>query len=491
MTQQGNGNTGLAIRQEGFGGMSTQGVGETSALAIAAQAKAAVEARWIVAMRQRRDVDQVRGEILRECKRPAFAEVARYLKPIGDGVTGPSIRFVEAALQAYGNCDTEAITIYDDADKRIVEVRVTDFERNVTHRKQITVTKVVERKFLRKGQTAIGTRTNSYGDTIYMVAASDDDLLNKEGALVSKAVRTCGLRLLPGWLVEECMAAVVKTQNTQAARDPDAERKRVADAFMEVNVQPADLSKYLGHDLGKVSPAELTELRQVFATIRDGQASWPDILAHRLEQRGEEAPAAPKEDSKPAPAPQRGTQAAMAAMGKAAAAKATPAAQAPQEPAQEEEPPPPAEEPPPVRKRKPKPQAAPKGGKAKPAARKRKAKPAAPPPPPQPEPEIPEDEKRMASIEAAAAEPEPEPQGEFDPDTDNAIDAEYTEDGEAYDADTGEVLEDGEEWEEEPEGQEEAAPEEPEEEDEFQEPDWMRGPTPPRGGGTPPQGEGF
>jgi len=271
MSDEKNG-TALTVRQEQFGGMQTASVGETASIAIAAQAKAAIEARWIVAMRNRRDLDQVRAELLHECERPAFAEVARYRKPIGPGIEGPSIRFVEAALQSYGNCDTEAVTIYDDAEKRIVEVRVTDFERNITHRKQITITKVVERKVLRKGQSALSWRTNSAGEKTYLVAASDDDLLNKEGALVSKALRTCGLRLLPGWLVEEAQDRCIATQQSKAAKDPDAEKRKLADAFAAIGVKPVDLGTYLGHGLDGVTPAELVDLRQVhLAALRDGE----------------------------------------------------------------------------------------------------------------------------------------------------------------------------------------------------------------------------
>lgn len=279
-----------AIARQDFGGSMTQSHGETAAMAIAAQAKAAVEARWIVAMRQPRNMDQVRADLLRECKRPSFAEVARYRKPVGQGVEGLSIRFVEAAIQALGNILTDTIVIYDDDEKRILSVTVTDLEKNVTHPKQVTVTKRVERRNLRKGQTALGRRTNSYGDTVYIVAASDDDLLNKEGALVSKALRTCGLRLIPGWLQDECEKVIKATLRDETAKDPDAEKRRLLDAFTDLGVQPEGLAQYIGHDLDALVPAELVELREIYTTIRDGQATWADVLEHKLAQRGEEAP---------------------------------------------------------------------------------------------------------------------------------------------------------------------------------------------------------
>jgi hypothetical protein len=53
-----------------------------------------------------------------ECDRPRFAEVARYSKPQGSTkVTGPSIRFVEAALRCLGNIATYLTLINTLADE--------------------------------------------------------------------------------------------------------------------------------------------------------------------------------------------------------------------------------------------------------------------------------------------------------------------------------------------------------------------------------------
>lgn len=315
-------------------GLATQ-TGETAASSVAAQAKASIEARWTVAIAQPRNLETVRQEILRECARPSFAAVGRYRKPIGQGVEGLSIRFVEAALQAMGNVDTEAITIYDDEQKRIVEVRVTDFQKNVCHRKQITISKLVERRSLRQGQSALGSRTNSTGQTVYIVAASEDDLLNKEGALVSKAIRTCGLRIIPGWLQDESEQAIVATARNEAARDPDAERRKLLDGFGQFGVTPTELERYLGHPIAQIVPAELVDLRAVWTTISAGEATWADTLMHRLEERGDaqatEATEAPKGEAKAAPSSGQGTAAvkeALAALAKRSAPPAVAPAQA-------------------------------------------------------------------------------------------------------------------------------------------------------------------
>lgn len=269
---------GIAARDE-FGGQSLTRAAETASSAVAAQARAAVESRYILALRRPRDWDEVRVRMLRECARPGFAECAIYRKPIGKGVEGLSIRFAEAALRHMGNLLAETPTVYDDAEKRIIRVSVTDLESNATVQKDIVVEKVVERSHLKDGQTAISKRTNSNGKTTYLVGATEDDLLNKEAALISKALRNAILRLVPGDLQDECEAAIRSTRQNAAAKDPDGERRRLVDAFSVIGVGPADLKEYLGHDLEKIVPAEIDELRGVYTGLKDGEiTSWSAVL---------------------------------------------------------------------------------------------------------------------------------------------------------------------------------------------------------------------
>ena len=56
----------------------------------------------------------------------------------------------------------------------------------------VTVTKTVERRKLPQGEKPIRVRANSNGQPIYILHATDDEILNKQNALISKAVRTLG-----------------------------------------------------------------------------------------------------------------------------------------------------------------------------------------------------------------------------------------------------------------------------------------------------------
>lgn len=276
----------LATRQEFSGTVATLGTTETASSYVAAQAKAVVESRYVMALRRPRNWDQVRQNLIKECKRPSFAnnKSAYYRKPIGDGVEGLGIRFVEVALRCMTNVLVETTMIFEDEAKEIHRVSVTDLESNLTYPLDVRVTKTVERSRPSDDGTYISVRKNSYGRNVYTVPATDDDLLNKRAALISKAIRTLGLRVIPGDMQDEAEAIIKKIRLDKAAQDPDAERKNIADAFAEIGVKAADLTEYLGHSLDTCSPPELVNLRGIYGAIRDGEATWKTVMENKAEQ---------------------------------------------------------------------------------------------------------------------------------------------------------------------------------------------------------------
>lgn len=302
---------------------------QTAAVAVAAQVAALVKARYELAVMQPRDIDAVRVKLLKECKRPGFADAAIYSKPVGGkSIEGLSIRFAEAAARIMGNLDVQTPVVFEDDEKRIVRCLVVDLEANTGYHKDIVIQKTVERRNLRQGQRPIRTRINSAGEPVHLVEATEEDLANKQGASESKAMRTNILRLVPGDIQEECRRACEETLQNRAAQDPDAERRRVADAFASLNVMPDQLREYLGHDLGTCTPAELVRLRGLFQAIRDGEATWASAMeqAHG-ERKPAEKPSAPPSDLNAA-----------AEKAKAARSKKPAQAEVPVEPVGEREP---------------------------------------------------------------------------------------------------------------------------------------------------------
>lgn len=264
----------IAVRKD-FAGEQTTALVETSSTAVAAQAKASVEARYTMALHRPRDMFQVRERLLNECKRPGFAHVARYSKPVGgQRIEGPSVRFAEAALRCLGNVLPETSVVYDDAEKRILRVAVTDLEANLTYSEDVTIEKTVERRRVKEGQEIVRQRRNSSGDITYIVRATEDDLLNKQNALKSKALRTLALRILPGDLLDEAMEQVQRTQRDADARDPAAARKSLVDAFSRIGVSTTQLAAYLGHPVDAITLDEMQELRALGAAMKDNETTW-------------------------------------------------------------------------------------------------------------------------------------------------------------------------------------------------------------------------
>lgn len=262
-----------------------------------AEAKAAVEARYIMAMRRPRNWDEVRQKILKECNRPSFAKdkSALYKKPVGNGVEGLGIRFAEMALRCMTNVMTETPVIYEDDQRRVIRVIVTNLEDNQTEFADITVSKTVERSKPMDDGTFISVRMNSYNKPVYTIPATDEDLLNKEWALVSKMRRNCALRHIPGDIQAEAEEIIRRVREDEAARDPDAERREIADGFARLNVPVAELTEYVGHDLATCSPKELADLRTVWGSVRDGETTWSSLLEHRrAERRANADPKPPK-----------------------------------------------------------------------------------------------------------------------------------------------------------------------------------------------------
>lgn len=257
--------------------MQTSTGTELAASASAAMAKAEIESAYIMAMKKPRNWADVRSKILAACERPVFAEKAEYQKPMGGSkINGPSIRFAETVIQAAGNIKTSATVIYDDGNIRKVHVQVTDLENNISYGKEIALQKTVERSFLRQGQEPISTRLNSYGKMVYIVPATEDELLVKQAAQESKIIRTCGLRMIPQDIVEEAMEVARATRKKNI--DPKAETNKILDAFSKMGVKPSDIASYLKKPIEQIVAADIDDLRQIYTAIKDGDARWSDFL---------------------------------------------------------------------------------------------------------------------------------------------------------------------------------------------------------------------
>jgi len=252
---------------------------DPAAVAAAETAKARIQSAYLMALNRPRSEDQARVRILEACKRPLFAERVEYAKPVGGrSITGPSVRFAELAIREWGNVLAESQVIYEDTEIRRVRVTVIDLETNATFSKELSVRKTVERKKA-DDREVVGQRLNKYNELVFIVLATEDELHNKEAAMISKALRNEGLRIIPSDIVDEALETAKATLRNRDSQDPKAAKKRVMDAFATIGIKPNDLAAYLGHSIDTITPSELEALRGVYAAIKEGDATWADYVS--------------------------------------------------------------------------------------------------------------------------------------------------------------------------------------------------------------------
>ena len=288
---------GIGVRHE-FGVTEVVRQAELQQSALMAQQKALIEARFLVAYRNRRQWPEIRINVNRLCDDPDFAAEALYVKPIAatprdwskmskreqlqsapeTWPQGFSIRFVETVLFECGNFDAPAVVIWEDEQKRITQVSVIDLERNSAYHRTVVTEKTVERKKLADGQEAVATRTNSWGDTIYLVAATTDQVALAEASGVSKAIRTLGERLLRPDLKREWRLRCERAIMDKAAKDPEGEKKKILDSFAEKGVRPSAIETYLEKPISGAQPADILELRKIYQALASGECTWKDVI---------------------------------------------------------------------------------------------------------------------------------------------------------------------------------------------------------------------
>jgi hypothetical protein len=121
---------------------------------------------------------------------------------------------------------------------------------------------------------------NSNNELTYLVEAdTDDDILNTENALASKALRVCLLRLIPGDILDEALREAYNTIEKGITDDPDKALKSICDWFdMQLRITPPQLAKYLGHPVAETTVAEIALLRKLFAALKDGETTWAEVM---------------------------------------------------------------------------------------------------------------------------------------------------------------------------------------------------------------------
>jgi hypothetical protein len=265
---------------------------ETQTALVASKMEAEIKARYSLAIVRPRSNLELEQKLLEECKRPSFAASALYSLPrkaFVDGewttiyIVGPSIRLAETAARLARNISLAADVIFENEKQRIVKIQVCDIEANIVYSQDVIVPKTMERRFLKKDKAGkvldevLSVRINSEGKEIYTIAAPESELLIKQNANISKALRNQILRLVPGDILEAAVTECKKTQVNEAAKDPSAAKKNLVKAFAEIGITAGELSEYLGHAIDTVSLEEMANLTALGKSLKDGEVKWSEV----------------------------------------------------------------------------------------------------------------------------------------------------------------------------------------------------------------------
>jgi hypothetical protein len=225
----------------------------------------------VMAKKHPRNEDAAFQALMKSCSRPTFAGDVTYSFPRGGStVTGPTIYLAREFARLWGNIRHGCDVIAEDDTERTIRAWAWDLQTNVKVSADVTFKKLIQRKDKRSGETR-------------WIEPDERDLRELTNKHAAIAKRNCLLELLPSDMVEDAIAKARETLLNKATKDPDELRKNVITGFGSLNVGVEHLEAYLGHKIGECSPAELVELRGHYKSIKDGNTTWGEVAAAKVQ----------------------------------------------------------------------------------------------------------------------------------------------------------------------------------------------------------------
>ena len=248
------------LKQANPFGNAPQNSGSALALSEQNRAIAEVQAAMMIARQSPRNQIAVMDKIIDACTRPSLAVAAVYhYSRGGTDISGPSIRLAEAIAQQWGNIQFGFNELfrgvdYDGVTYSEVGAYAWDLESNTRRPLQFRVRHWRDTK---KGGYALKDERD-----IYELIANQ----------AQRRVRACILAVIPGDVTE---AAVKQCEITlKATADTSAEGiKKLLAAFDEFGVTKEQIEKRIQRKINSIQPAQVVNLKKVYASLRDGMSS--------------------------------------------------------------------------------------------------------------------------------------------------------------------------------------------------------------------------
>lgn len=232
---------------------------DPASVALAKREQTSVQAAAVLARQFPRNEADAYTKVIKACRRPTFAEKARYIFPrSGQDIEGPSVKFAREAARAWGNIDYGFTCISRTDQYTTLEGWCIDWETNTRSVNSVTFGNLV----FRRGKGWIQPDERDYRE-----------LVNRQGAILE---RNAILKVLPPDVVEEAMAEIRRT-NIKAAKgeieqDRSTTTRKLAVAFRDIGVTVEMIEQRLGHPLDLITAEEVADLRGIYTSILEGQA---------------------------------------------------------------------------------------------------------------------------------------------------------------------------------------------------------------------------
>lgn len=219
------------------------------------RAVAEVQAAMMIANMNPRNQRTAMDRILNACTRQSLAESAVYqFARGGANVSGASIRLAEAIAQQWGNIQFGIRELEQRSGESTVQAFAWDVETNT--RREVTF-HVAHELHTRKGVKKLTDPRDIY------------EMVANQGA---RRLRGCILAIIPSDVTEAAVAQCERTLVTTADVTPEA-IKRLVEAFEAFGVSKEQIELRIQRRLDAVQPAQVANLRKIYASIRDGMST--------------------------------------------------------------------------------------------------------------------------------------------------------------------------------------------------------------------------
>lgn len=237
-----------------------------------------IQAAVVLAKRFPRDEEKAKAALLAACDLEEFAgggdakkPGAYYSFPRGrtqdettnewrpNIVSGASVRMAREAARLWGNARYGFFITHDDDDARGLVAWAWDLEKNLRISGSDFFKKVIQRK-------------DGSGGTVWITADERElrELTFRKAAIL---IRNCILQLMPGYFIDQAVATCKTTAAGGAGTDLKDRIVKMDRAFKEIGVSGESLEKYLGKPTAKCTREDLSDLRGIYESLRDGMIS--------------------------------------------------------------------------------------------------------------------------------------------------------------------------------------------------------------------------